>query len=78
MVRSVDAYEIEVKGFQLGKTVLSKLPDPVYLAAEAPYRYRLRLRDYRKAVPGNESAIRLVAEVDGELYHSMGIYLGLF
>jgi len=72
-----DAYELGVHGFECGTTQLFTLPDPVYLQAEAPYRYKLRLLDYGSAVPGNESAIRLVARAADQEFHSAQIYLGL-
>ena len=77
-VKVVHAYELEVRSFIPGNISLLKLDDPIYMEPGAPYRYNLRLKDYREAVPGNESNIKLVVEVDNQKFLSDGIYMGLF
>lgn len=77
-VKRVDAYELQVKDFVVGKKTFLYFPDPIYLALGAPYRFSLRLRGYVKAVPGNNSEIKFVFEIAGQYFSSFPVYLGLF
>ncbi len=43
---SFDAYELQVKGFAIGESQSLRLSEPIYLELNAPYRIRLRLKDY--------------------------------
>jgi hypothetical protein len=52
-----------------------RLDDPIYLAANAPFRYKLRLKGYAKTVPNNYSVINLVCQTDSGTIESDGICL---
>lgn len=72
-----ESYELKVAGFEYGQPQILALPDPFYLPSEAPFRFKLRLRDYRAAVPGNQSIIRLAARVADTVFRSAPMHLGL-
>jgi hypothetical protein len=45
------------------ETIAEKLPDPIYLEPNAPYRYGLLLKDYSKNIP-NRARIRMWGATD--------------
>jgi hypothetical protein len=74
---SYDMYELAVKDLVIGEDQLLRLPDPIYLEPNAPYRFRLRLKDYAAGAKKNETVIRLVVVADNDTLISDEIYLGI-
>ena len=52
-----------------------RLENPIYLAANAPFRYKLRLKDFASKVPNNYSVITLACQTDLGAIESDGICL---
>jgi hypothetical protein len=73
-----DAYSLPVSGFVLGTDQWLVLPQPIYLSSQAPYRLRLRLKDYCKQVKRNETVMRVLIEADNNIVSSEDIYLGMY
>jgi len=58
----------------VNRAVRTRLSDPVYLPARAPYRYVLRFKNYEKAIP-NHAHLRLLAETEEETAKSQVIHI---
>ncbi len=76
-LESFDAYVLQVEGFTIGECQFLRLPEPIYLELNAPYRIRLRLKDYAAEAQKNETVIRLIVVADSQKYPSDEIYLGI-
>lgn len=77
-VQVSDGYSLTIRGFEPGEDQWLALPEPIYLSANAPYRFRLMLTGYCGQIHRNESVLRLIAEVDLNVIESPDIYLGLW
>lgn len=76
-LESFDVYELQVEGFTIGESQFLRLADPIYLELNAPYRIRLRLKDYAIEAQTNETVIRVLVVADNQQYCSDEIYLGI-
>lgn len=63
--------------WKVGNPQWAVLPDPVYLSPGSPYRYKLRLGQFAKAVPGSDAIISLACMVDQKVFESDNICLGV-
>jgi hypothetical protein len=76
-LRDFDAISLKLDGFDPTKPALHRLSDPISIGRNASYRIKLRLADYNRAVPRNESAIKFIADVNQRRIYSEPLYLGL-
>lgn len=77
-VRCTDVYNLQVKHFTPGRSRLLKIADPIYMNSGDVYRFRLRLRGYRQALPGNQSIIQVAIETHERPFFSEPVYLGVY
>lgn len=74
---SYDALEIVFDKLEIGHDELPRLPDPICLPPDAPYRFKLRLMNYGSIATTNETVIRLIVVGNNVSYESEEIYLGI-
>ena len=77
-VKRSHGYELKVEEFIIGKKTFLQFQDPIYMSPTAPYRFSLRLQNYAKVLPGNESGIKLAFKIGEQCFLSNPIYLGLY
>jgi hypothetical protein len=58
----------------VNREIRTRLSDPVYLPARAPYRYVLRFKNYQWNVP-NHARLRLLAETEEEAAKSQVLHI---